>query len=306
MGTTFADIVKYGVLMTLYKGTKSEVTGIYYESNDYLSTTKLNVKEETIPSSFKALYVTPDKNLSPKEIHTSKDIPFILGVFLYRPNVNPEIVMTHHVANDSWKSIKGRFKYEVKQYDEVDPEILDKYGRREKDTYIIVSGFTGIGKSYFAEKYKDEYDILDLDSSYFSWVTKIDGTKEKQDSTYFAANYLGAIKELAPYVDIMFISTHDEIRRKLAEYKIPFISVYPKYEAKEQWLDRLRKRNHEDRIIPIMDENWDKFVKDIKKDAYGSTLVLLDGDKYLDMKWLSTIRNIMIGEPVVIENGIIM
>lgn len=127
MGTTFADIVKYGVLMTLYKGTKSEVTGIYYESNDYLSTTKLKVKEETIPSSFKVLYVTPGKNIGPKEIHTSKDIPFIIGVFLYKPNVNPEIVMTHHTANDSWKSIKGRFKYEIKQYDEVDPEILDKY-----------------------------------------------------------------------------------------------------------------------------------------------------------------------------------
>lgn len=302
--TDFSEVAEYGQIMTLYKGTKSEVTGIYYESSDLLLYKGLDFAENTVPSSFDVLYVTPDKNFNPKEIHTSKNVPFILGVFLYRPAVNPEIKMTHHSDNDSWKSINGRFKYEIKEIEEVDYETVCKYSRAYRNNKaLIVSGFAGVGKTRFTELYKSIYDIIDLDSSYYSWIINEDGTKEKDPN--FVANYSQAISELEGYADIIFISTHEDVRKRLKERDIPFITVGPKREAKDQWIERLKKRNPDDRIIPIMEENWDSFLDTLNLDngLTGKMAIKLNGDQYLDPSWVGPIRNIVIGEPLVIDFG---
>ena len=302
--TDFSEVAEYGQIMTLYKGTKAEVTGIYYESSDLLLYKGLEFAENTVPSSFDVLYVTPDKNFNPKEIHTSKNVPFILGVFLYRPAVNPEIKMTHHSDNDSWKSINGRFKYEIKEIEEVDYETVCKYGRAYRNNKaLIVSGFAGVGKTRFTESYKSIYDIIDLDSSYYSWIINEDGTKEKDPN--FVANYSQAICELEGYADIIFISTHEDVRKRLKERDVPFITVCPKRDAKDQWIERLKKRNPDDRIIPIMEENWDSFLDTLSPDTglIGKILITLSGDQYLDPSWVGPIRNIVIGEPFVIDIG---
>lgn len=302
--TDFSEVAEYGQIMTLYKGTKAEVTGIYYESSDLLLYKGLEFAENTVPSSFDVLYVTPDKNFNPKEIHTSKNVPFILGVFLYRPAVNPEIKMTHHSDNDSWKSINGRFKYEIKEIEEVDYETVCKYGRAYRNNKaLIVSGFAGVGKTRFTESYKSIYDIIDLDSSYYSWIINEDGTKEKDPN--FVANYTQAICELEGYADIIFISTHEDVRKRLKERDIPFITVCPKRDAKDQWIERLKKRNPDDRIIPIMEENWDSFLDSLSPDngLTGKMVIALNGEQYLDPLWIGHIRNIVIGEPLIIDLG---
>ena len=104
----------------------------------------------------------------------------------------------------------------------------------------------------------DKYDILDLDSSSYSWITKEDGTKEKNPC--FALDYLEAINDMRKCVDFLFVSTHEDIRSEMKRHCIKFITVCPKREAKDQWIERLKKRNPNDRIIPIMEENWDKFL----------------------------------------------
>ena len=211
---------------------------------------------------------------------------------------------SNHSDNDSWKSINGRFKYEIKEIEEVDYETVCKYSRAYRNNKaLIVSGFAGVGKTRFTELYKSIYDIIDLDSSYYSWIINEDGTKEKDPN--FVANYSQAISELEGYADIIFISTHEDVRKRLKERDIPFITVGPKREAKDQWIERLKKRNPDDRIIPIMEENWDSFLDTLNLDngLTGKMAIKLNGDQYLDPSWVGPIRNIVIGEPLVIDFG---
>ena len=284
----------HGKEMTLYKGTKAEVKGILIEFDGILID---GIIEEAFPSSYRILYISKSQKGDPKEIHT-KYIPDPYGAFVYQVAVNPEIVMTHKNGDDEYKSIKGRFKYEI------NPIVMTEYKEkcvspynRTIDQCLIVSGFAGIGKSYFAEKYKDDYSIIDLDSSVFSWLEKEDGTKVKNPT--FVEDYTCAIRRLAQYVDFLFISTHDEIRKSLTHQDMNFITICPKREAKDQWIERLKKRNPNDRIIPVMEENWDKFLDTLSIDSglVGDMLVTLNGDKYLDASWLEDCRSIMIGEP---------
>lgn len=64
-----------------------------------------------------------------------------------------------------------------------------------KETTII-SGFPGIGKSYFFRN--QEYNnrtVLDSDSSEFSWVKDENGNNTKERNPDFPSNYIDHIKE---------------------------------------------------------------------------------------------------------------
>ena len=98
----------------------------------------------------------------------------------------------------------------------------------------IVSGFPGIGKSTFAEKYGNK--VSDSDSSKF-------------DKAEFPTNYMRHIVEQAKTKDWVMVSSHDVVRKALVELKLPGTTVNFEGIAAES-------RNGRTRLYILSDDNF--------------------------------------------------
>ena len=80
---------------------------------------------------------------------------------------------------------------------------------------ILISAFPGMGKSYAYNELKDKIRVLDSDSSKF-------------DKSDFPRNYIEHIKNNIQNQDIIFISSHKEVRDALEDENINFDLFYHK------------------------------------------------------------------------------
>lgn len=138
----------------------------------------------------------------------------------------------------------------------------------------IISAYSCLGKSTLAQKAKEEgkYNIVDLDSSDFSWVDRKEYTPSgeevffKERNPNFVEEYFNAIKKLHDdeSVDHILISTHGDIRRKLTEKGLEFTTVTPSLDSKEVILERMKKRGDSENFINMMSDHYEKTLEDIK------------------------------------------
>lgn len=117
---------------------------------------------------------------------------------------------------------------------------------------ILISAFPGTGKTYLCNNIKTDKQIIDSDSSTF-------------DKTNFPENYISNIKSHIGKANIICISTHLEVRQQLENDNMGFLLVYPYIDLKEEYLERLRQRNAEDVILPIIEKNWPLFINQLQK-----------------------------------------
>ena len=113
---------------------------------------------------------------------------------------------------------------------------------------LVIAGFPGVGKSHTFNNV--DLNILDSDSSKF----------DKKD---FPENYIAHIKENLGVCDIIFVSTHKEVREALKENNIPFVLVYPEKELLSEYKHRYFKRGNRPEFIDFIESNWDTFINDI-------------------------------------------
>jgi adenylate kinase family enzyme len=132
----------------------------------------------------------------------------------------------------------------------------------------IVSGFPGIGKSTFAEKYGNK--VSDSDSSKF-------------DKAEFPTNYMRHIVEQAKTKDWVMVSSHDVVRKALVELGLPFTLVYPYKELKQEYLQRYADRGSPKAFIDMMDEKWDQFVTECYSQTGCTHIVLTSGQFLADV-----------------------
>lgn len=123
----------------------------------------------------------------------------------------------------------------------------------------VISAFPATGKSYFTKN--TSLKVLDSDSSNFSWVINEDGTKIRNPN--FPKNYIEHIKQNLGKVDIIFVSSHKEVRDALVENNIDFLLIYPNFYLKEQYLERFKTRGNDEKFIKFIDENWDNFLHEL-------------------------------------------
>lgn len=151
---------------------------------------------------------------------------------------------------------------------------------------ILVSAFPGCGKSTFYNKYStysdtqnEEYKeasnckILDSDSSEFSWIWK-DGVKTEERNPEFPQNYIEHIESEMLHQDIIFISTHQNVRQGLQEKGFSYYLVYPDRSMKEEWIKRYRERGSSEAFIQSLDENWDTYMDQME--AEQTNKIVLD------------------------------
>lgn len=89
---------------------------------------------------------------------------------------------------------------------------------------VIISAFPACGKSYVFENEK-KIKVLDSDSSQFSW--RVDGSGQKVRDENFPGNYIQHIKDNLGKADVIFVSSHLQVREAMAAAGLKFVTVYP-------------------------------------------------------------------------------
>jgi hypothetical protein len=132
----------------------------------------------------------------------------------------------------------------------------------EKDTQLI-SAFPGTGKSFYFKN--TDKKVLDSDSSGF-------------DKAGFPANYIEHIKKNIGKVDMIFISSHKEVRDALVDAKLKYTLVYPDESLKDEYLSRYKERGNKEGFIKLLDVNWEEWLTDVANQKGCKHVVLKSGE----------------------------
>jgi hypothetical protein len=129
----------------------------------------------------------------------------------------------------------------------------------------IISAFPGMGKSSIE---KDGH--IDLDSSVFP-------------KDQFPINYVNRIVSLIGGCDVLFVSSHKEVRDELRRRDIQFTLVFPSVDSKDQFLLRYKQRGNSQEFIDKISNNWEDWINDCRNDVrpYAFDRWEISGLRYL-------------------------
>ena len=161
---------------------------------------------------------------------------------------------------------------------------------------VVISAYPCCGKSYAYEHYKDKYSMLDSDSSKFSWKTEKVALPDMQDgckweerkvrNPEFPDNYIAHIKENIGKVDIIFVSSHIQVRKALEEARIRYCTVYPKENMLNEWVGRMYRRGSDEKFIKFQIQHWNEFMHNIMFEPYGFGISRHGNNEFLDIDLL--------------------
>lgn len=147
-----------------------------------------------------------------------------------------------------------------------------------------------MGKSYVTKNNTSDWKITDSDSSKFSWIVD-PVTGEKTRNPNFIKDYMSHIWGCTVEFDIIFVSTHKEVRKALLDSagNFPFFIAYPKREAKDFYLECYKQRGSNDAFIKLMNDHWDEFIDEIEEDIAKNRQIIgiqLDSGEHLSIEML--------------------
>ena len=139
---------------------------------------------------------------------------------------------------------------------------------------LICSAFPDTGKSTMYKKYLDsETKIIDSDSSNF-------------DKKYFPENYLKHIKDNIGKVNIIFISSHKEVRNCLKSNNLHFLLVYPDKKLKNEYIERYKIRGNNESFIKLLENNWNSWLVDCEQQK-GCQHIVLQSMEFIENVFVS-------------------
>ena len=127
---------------------------------------------------------------------------------------------------------------------------------------ILISAFPGCGKTTVYRLLKDKIKVIDSDSSTFP----------KDD---FPQNYIEHIKENIPNQHVIFISSHETVRKALAKEGIHYMLYIPDISRKEEFLELYKMRGNNENFIKMLDENFESFIDSCQSDKFATSIVTL-------------------------------
>jgi hypothetical protein len=151
-------------------------------------------------------------------------------------------------------------------------------------TTIIVSAFPGCGKSYCTQ-YGKNLIIHDSDSSKFHFLDE-----KGESNPDWPNNYIQHIIRLKSrgYYDVIFVSSHADIRRVLKDNGLRYLLVYPERNCKDEYLQRYRHRGSSLSFVERLEANWQDWLQFCWEDA-AVKLVLGTGVFLTEENLLQTI-----------------
>lgn len=146
----------------------------------------------------------------------------------------------------------------------------------DKKTYII-SAFPGCGKTTAYHQLKEKYVVCDSDSSFFP----------KND---FPNNYVNAIKEKIGKYDVIFISSHESVRKMLEEENIEYYLYYPTVDRKSEMMGLYENRGNDSTFLDLMSNHFETFINSVEMDNFGKKVCLEnEGDFILNNVYFNNV-----------------
>lgn len=160
------------------------------------------------------------------------------------------------------------------------PEVVEGDKASKFSNTIIISGFSGLGKStYCREK---EHNSLDLESSMYSRTQ--DGKRNEE----FPGNYINMIKWHLVNMNwkYIFVAGHQVVRDALRADNIKFYCVYPSADRKEEIINLCRERGNHEEFITKLTECWDSWASSMaqEQDSFELTSGEFINDELFDTK----------------------
>ena len=153
---------------------------------------------------------------------------------------------------------------------------------------LVISAFPGMGKSYIS-RHSEGQKILDSDSSQFSWLLDENGNKIMDSAgnpirePNFPNNYMKHIKDNIDTADIIFVSSHENVRKALNDCGIEHCIVYPEEGMKDEMIKRYVARGNDNKFVEMMKKNWHLFLDGIKKDKCPNKIEITHGQYLSDV-----------------------
>ena len=117
---------------------------------------------------------------------------------------------------------------------------------------IIISSFTGCGRSYFKNVYGKQVKIYDA----------VEELSEKHDlETYF-----NTVMNEVDKNDIVFIDFSSNVRSVFEENNIDFDVFYPSSERRGEFIENQVRKRSNPKDIQNLDRYFDKMIEDIEND----------------------------------------
>ena len=108
----------------------------------------------------------------------------------------------------------------------------------------------------------------------------IDSNGNKISNPDFPVKYINYIKDMVGKIDIVFVSTHQNVRQALRDNNISYILVYPAVDTKDEMLQRYVTRGSTPEFVDMMRANWDDFIEDMQQDETPDKIEL-QSNQYL-------------------------
>lgn len=145
---------------------------------------------------------------------------------------------------------------------------------------LVISAFPATGKTTMYNNMKESgLVVLDSDSSTF-------------DKVCFPANYINHIKGNIGKVDVILVSSHQEVRDAMDEAGIEYYFVLPDKSLKYEWIGRCWCRGNPEGFLKLINDNWDEWT-DLDKawESKAKAVYLLQAGQYLSQMWnMETIK----------------
>lgn len=131
---------------------------------------------------------------------------------------------------------------------------------------LIVSAFPCTGKSTFCKDTGDFIKACDSDSSEFSWMIDENGARVRNPE--FPKNYIKHIKECMKEYNVIFVSSHDVVRKALRRHRIKYTLMYPDNNPDmfKEYVKRAIDRGSSETFVYNLCKHWDDWIKSCDDD----------------------------------------
>jgi hypothetical protein len=176
--------------------------------------------------------------------------------------------------NDLWSSSKSNMisttsytsiqvSYSIVLYSIYKVLIEEIKEKKTDGRALVISAYPAMGKSYttnYLTNNNFSVVVLDSDSRYFSWKYDNKGNRLSERNDNWPNNYIDYIKSHIKDSDIIFISSHEEVRKALFEEDIDYYTFIPLLVDQEMLMDRMKARGSSEEFIYTRRKN---FVNDV-------------------------------------------